>query len=152
MYTLYCFRHENCWNHWIPDISGRTSGHFQIVAFNLSIFGRNRKNSINLWHYSTPNEYKWAENKPMFTFIPHIVANLAKKMIRTFFIWKSGYRTKIIFLQLCWGDCPISNVTFSTKPLQTLKMMSWHFRIYFCASTGYIKKNLVQYFVSTNPE
>ena len=42
-----------------------------------------------------------SRNEPMFNFMPHIVANLTKYMIRTFFSWKSGYRTTMIFLQLC---------------------------------------------------
>ena len=40
----------------------------------------------------------------MFTCMPHIVANHIIYMIRTFFDRKSGYRTKIIFLQLCKNE------------------------------------------------
>ena len=32
-------------------------------------------------HNATPNDSKWAENKAMFTLMPHIVANLSKYMI-----------------------------------------------------------------------
>ena len=32
--------------------------------------------------------------------MPHSITKLTKCMIRTFFRWKSGYRTKITFLQL----------------------------------------------------
>ena len=42
----------------IPDISGRESGHFQINATNLSIFGIKIYNNANLRHSSTTNEYK----------------------------------------------------------------------------------------------
>ena len=31
----------------IPDISGRKSGHFQIVAANLSIFGKKDYNTVD---------------------------------------------------------------------------------------------------------
>ena len=37
----------------------------------------------------------------MFNFMSHILANLTTYIIRTFFSRKSGYRAKIIFLQLC---------------------------------------------------
>ena len=43
---------------------------------------------------------------PMFTLMPHVLAKFTKYMIRTFFGWKSGYRTKIIFLQL-WLPKPM---------------------------------------------
>ena len=46
----------------IPDISGRKSGHFQIVAANHSIFGRKGYNTVDLWHSSTKNEEHWEEN------------------------------------------------------------------------------------------
>ena len=50
-----------------------------------------------LWHSSTQKDYKWVENKYTFTFMHHILTKLTKCMIRTFFRWKSGYWTKIIF-------------------------------------------------------
>ena len=43
----------------------------------------------------------------MFTFMPHIVTQFTNYTIRTFFCWKSGYRTKIIFLQL-WGHLEVT--------------------------------------------
>ena len=39
----------------------------------------------------------------MFTFTPHIVAYFPRYMIWTYFSWKSGKQTEIIFLKLC---CP----------------------------------------------
>ena len=57
-------------------------------------------NMVNLRHSSTPNEYKLIENMPMFTLRPQILTKFAKYIFRTFFGVKSGYRTKIVFLQL----------------------------------------------------
>ena len=47
-----------------------------------------------LIHSSTANDYKWVKNEPMLTLMPH-GAKLKKYMIKTFFIWNYGYRTKI---------------------------------------------------------
>ena len=78
----------------IPDISGRKSGHFQIVAANLRIFGIKGYNTVDLWYSSSPNEDNWEENKQFFTFMRHIMAKHSKCMFRTIFCWKSGYWTK----------------------------------------------------------
>ena len=67
----------------------------------LSYLAYERHNNVNLWRNLTPNDYKWVDNKIMFTLMPHIATKCTKNMVRTFFRWKSGYRTKIFFLQLC---------------------------------------------------
>ena len=54
----------------------------------------------NLWHSSTQKDSKWVEKKSKFNFMPHIITKFTKCLIRTFYYWKSGYRTKITFLQL----------------------------------------------------
>ena len=43
-------------------------------------------NNVNLRHSSTTNEYKWENNKPMFTFMPHIMAKFTKYIVRTFLV------------------------------------------------------------------
>ena len=69
----------------LPDISGRKSEHFQIVAIDLGILGLNGYKNVNLLHSLTPNDYKCVDNKRTFTFMPHMVRNFTKFMIRTFF-------------------------------------------------------------------
>ena len=65
-----------------------------------------------LWQISTPNEENCEENKHLFNFMHHITAKISKYKIRTFFSWKSGYRTKKVFLQLWLGVKPkISRVS-----------------------------------------
>ena len=73
---------------------------FKKLLLVLAYLGWKRYNNVYSWHNSTLNDYKWTESKPMFTFMPQIVTKFTKYMIQTFFCWESGYRTKIIFLQL----------------------------------------------------
>ena len=113
----------------IFDISRRKSGHFQIVAANLSIFGIKRfKHSLYLTQFNS----KWKsmdENKHLLNFICHTSAKFCKYKIQTFFSWKSGYGTKNVFLQLyftspCLGrgykklmKIPIRGASFSTTKM-----------------------------------
>ena len=43
-------------------------------------------NNVNLRHSSTTNEYKWENNKTMFTFMPHIIAKFTKYIVRTILV------------------------------------------------------------------
>ena len=71
----------------------------------------NSKYSANFWpnsHFSLiwdPSKFSRNSFIGPFTFMPHIITKFTKWMIRRFFRWKLGYRTKIIFLQLWpWGE------------------------------------------------
>ena len=90
----------------IPDIFGRKSGHFQIVA---AYFWHKKaptlQCTVDLWHSFTPNEETLEENKYLFNFMCHIMATFSRNKIRTFYSWKSGNRTKKLFLQLCANAC-----------------------------------------------
>ena len=87
----------------IPDISGRKSGDFQIVATNHSIFSIKCYNTVHLWHISTPNEDNLEENKRLFTFKCHIMAKFSRYIIRTFLSWKFGnfFCNSVLMIKIC---------------------------------------------------
>ena len=87
----------------ILDISGRKSGHFQIVAANLSIFGMKRLQ--HCW-FMEQFKSKCINLRRKFAFVQYHVSccvQIQKIQFWTFFSWKLGYRTKKVFLQL-WAE------------------------------------------------
>ena len=73
---------------WIPDNSRRRSGHFQIIAANLSILGIKRLQDC--W-FMTHKKTSICSNSCVLL-CQHSVNS--KYIIRIFFGWKSGYQTK----------------------------------------------------------
>ena len=121
----------------IPDISGGKPGHFQIVSINLTILDQKGYKNNSLCPSSTQNDYEWEENRTMLTFMPHIVTKFSKYMIRTFFTCKSGYRTKLIFLQLwkkfdffCFSLLLINLIEFRDHSYTNMTNMTFQFEMF----------------------
>ena len=66
---------------------------------------KNGYNNVSLWHSLIQNDYKWVKTS-LGLFLCLILWPESP-----FFCWKSGYRTKIIFLQLVL-DKKISNMKY----------------------------------------
>ena len=84
-------------------------------------------NNVNLRHSSTTIEYKWENNKPIFTFLPHIMAKFTKYKVRTFLVENPDMGQKYSFCN-SGGEVKISDFIHSqlfltllqSQPLMTM--------------------------------
>ena len=85
----------------ILNISKRIAGHFLVVSANLIL----HKKALTPLIYGTIQlQIHKLKNKIGICSMSFVMLwpNSEKNIFRTCFSWKSGYRTKKVFLQLCW--------------------------------------------------